>query len=63
MEEVSERRRESSGESRTAKQEWLAFLFVTVILVPLLSVAVVAGYGFVVWMLQVFVLGPPGVSG
>lgn len=51
------------GDTRTAKQEWLSFLFVTVILVPILSVAVVAGYGFVVWMLQIFVLGPPGYGG
>lgn len=51
------------GETRTAKQEWLSFLFVTAILVPLLSVVVVAGYGFIVWMLQVFVLGPPGFAG
>lgn len=51
------------NEIPSAKQEWLSFLFVTAILVPLLSVAVVGGYGFVVWMLQVFVFGPPSASG
>jgi nitrate reductase NapE len=50
---------EHSG-STTRLQEWLAFLFVTAVVIPLLTVGVVAGYGFVVWMLQVFVLGPPG---
>ncbi|WP_373604465.1 trimethylamine N-oxide reductase system protein TorE [Vibrio sp. UCD-FRSSP16_30] len=43
--------------------EWKAFLFIAVILFPVLSVMFVGGYGFVVWMLQVFVLGPPGTHG
>lgn len=53
---------EHHPEVPTAKQEWLSFLFVTVILMPFLAVAVVGGYGFTVWMLQVFVLGPPGTG-
>ncbi|MCK6262874.1 trimethylamine N-oxide reductase system protein TorE [Vibrio sp. ZSDE26] len=48
-------------EKRT--MEWKSFLFITVILFPVLSVAFVGGYGFIVWMLQVFFLGPPGVHG
>ncbi|MEZ8825009.1 trimethylamine N-oxide reductase system protein TorE [Vibrio amylolyticus] len=43
--------------------EWKSFLFITVILFPILSVAFVGGYGFIVWMLQVFFMGPPGAHG
>ncbi|WP_295894244.1 trimethylamine N-oxide reductase system protein TorE [uncultured Vibrio sp.] len=43
--------------------EWKSFLFITVILFPILSVAFVGGYGFIIWMLQVFFLGPPGAHG
>jgi nitrate reductase NapE len=35
------------------------FLFLTVVLFPLLSVALVGGYGFAVWIWQMFA-GPPG---
>ena len=41
------------------RQELLVFLFFTVVLAPLLSVAIVGGYGFVVWMYQL-ISGPPG---
>lgn len=41
------------------KREWLTMLFVVFVVFPLLSVLVVAGYGFAVWILQMF-LGPPG---
>lgn len=51
------------NETTSAKQEWLSLLFVLAILVPLLTVAIVGGYGFVVWMLQAFVFGPPGTGG
>ncbi|CAH8214827.1 Periplasmic nitrate reductase component NapE [Vibrio aestuarianus] len=43
--------------------EWKSFLLITVVLFPILSIAFVGGYGFIVWMLQVFFLGPPGVHG
>ncbi|WP_104402521.1 trimethylamine N-oxide reductase system protein TorE [Vibrio penaeicida] len=43
--------------------EWKSFLLITVVLFPVLSVMFVGGYGFIVWMLQVFFLGPPGVHG
>ncbi|MGF1718114.1 periplasmic nitrate reductase, NapE protein [Photobacterium chitinilyticum] len=33
--------------------ELKAFLFITVIMFPILAVAVVGGYGFLVWFLQV----------
>ncbi|GDY27028.1 MULTISPECIES: trimethylamine N-oxide reductase system protein TorE [unclassified Agarivorans] len=39
--------------------EWKVFLFIAVILFPILAVAFVGGYGFIVWMLQILT-GPPG---
>lgn len=44
---------------RTKSEELLLFLFTTVILSPLLAIAIVGSYGFVVWMAQVLI-GPPG---
>lgn len=41
------------------RREWLLFLFLTVVLAPTLAVAVVGGYGFLVWMYQL-IAGPPG---
>lgn len=49
----------NSEESRSL--EWKSFFLITVVLFPFLSVALVGGYGFIVWMLQAFVFGPPGV--
>lgn len=40
------------------KETWL-FLFLVICLFPLLSIAIVGGYGFIVWMYQL-VVGPPG---
>ena len=39
--------------------ELRAFLFLTVVLAPVLAVIIVGGYGFLVWMSHL-VLGPPG---
>lgn len=36
----------------TRQEEWRTFLFLAVIMAPLLAVAVVGGYGFLVWMFQ-----------
>ncbi|MGD9583586.1 MAG: periplasmic nitrate reductase, NapE protein [Lysobacterales bacterium] len=47
---TSERRRERN-----------AFLFLTVLLAPILAVAVVAGWGFAVWVFQM-IAGPPGAG-
>lgn len=41
------------------RAERRAFLFLTVVLFPLLAVLLVAAYGFVVWIWQM-VAGPPG---
>lgn len=42
----------------TKSEERRAFILLAVILFPVLSVAVVGGYGFAVWMSQL-ILGPP----
>ena len=43
----------------TKAEERRAFVLLAVVLFPFLSVAVVGGYGFLVWMSQAFFLGPP----
>ncbi|WP_247879684.1 periplasmic nitrate reductase, NapE protein [Azospirillum sp. TSA6c] len=43
----------------TRRRELAMFLLLAVFIWPVLSVAVVGGYGFVVWMSQL-ILGPPG---
>lgn len=40
------------------REELRSFLFLTVVMAPILAVAIVGGYGFVVWMMQL-VGGPP----
>ena len=40
-------------------QELRSFLFLSVVMAPILAGIVVAGYGFVVWMVQI-IAGPPG---
>jgi nitrate reductase NapE len=42
----------------TQRRELKAFLFLTVVMVPALAGLVVAGYGFAVWIYQMFA-GPP----
>ena len=49
---------EATAVGTTRGQELRAFLFLTVVLAPVLAVMVV-GYGFLVWMYQL-VAGPPG---
>jgi periplasmic nitrate reductase NapE len=43
---------EANDKAPTKAQEMRAFLFLTVITAPILAVAVVGGYGFCIWMLQ-----------
>lgn len=43
----------------TLADESRAFLLVAAVLVPVLTVALVIGFGFSVWISQLF-LGPPG---
>ena len=46
-------------EKQRKTEEWRSFLFFTVFMAPILAVLIVSGWGFVVWMWQVFVAGPP----
>lgn len=48
--------------SNTRSREWRLFIFIIVFLFPILSVMVVGGFGFTVWMYQLFA-GPPGPPG
>jgi nitrate reductase NapE len=34
------------------QEEWRSFLFLAVVMAPLIAVLVVGGYGFLVWMFQ-----------
>ena len=43
----------------TKSQELRSFLFLSVVMAPVIAGAIVAGYGFLVWMYQLFA-GPPG---
>ncbi|GJM04204.1 MAG: hypothetical protein DHS20C09_01950 [marine bacterium B5-7] len=40
------------------KKEMHAFLFLTAVVAPLMAVAVVGGYGLLVWLYQM-IAGPP----
>jgi nitrate reductase NapE len=48
-----------SEEVVTKTDERRAFLFLAVFLAPILAVAIVGGYGFLIWIMQLFT-GPPG---
>lgn len=50
-----------SARPTTKADELRAFLFLAVVMAPILAVGVVSGYGFVVWMYQLMA-GPPGVT-
>ncbi len=50
--------RMSGTEMPVRRQELFVFLFFTVVLAPLLSIAIVGGYGFAIWMYQLL-SGPP----
>ena len=49
---------DKSASSRTRCEEIFAFVVLAVLIWPVLAVAFVGGYGFLVWMYQV-VAGPP----
>jgi nitrate reductase NapE len=49
----------TQGQAPERRRELLAFLFLTVVLAPVLAVAIVGGYGFLVWISQM-IYGPPG---
>lgn len=41
------------------KTEFRSFLMLVIFLAPALSIAIVGGYGFIIWISQI-ILGPPG---
>ncbi|NKC14729.1 MAG: periplasmic nitrate reductase, NapE protein [Gammaproteobacteria bacterium] len=45
--------------SPSKTDELLTFLLLTIVLAPVTAVAVVGGYGFLIWITQV-IAGPPG---
>ncbi len=51
---------ENKEPAPTKAQELKVFLFMTVVLAPILAVATVGGYGFIVWMYQLLSGRPPG---
>ncbi|MFW3615759.1 periplasmic nitrate reductase, NapE protein [Billgrantia antri] len=56
------RKPQTPEERQEKKRELLVFLFLAGILFPILAVLVVSGYGFAVWIFQIFA-GPPGPPG
>ncbi len=42
------------------QDERLTFLFLAVFLAPILSIVLVGGYGFAVWLYQIL-MGPPSI--
>ena len=50
---------EKETQTFTKAQELRSFLFLSVVMAPVLAVIFVSGYGFAVWMYQL-VVGPPG---
>lgn len=49
----------NEGPREERRHELRVFLFLTVIFAPLLAVAFVGSYGFLIWIFQMFA-GPPG---
>lgn len=47
------------GPAATRQEEIRSFAFLTVVMVPVLTGLLIAGYGFLVWIYQMFA-GPPG---
>jgi nitrate reductase NapE len=49
----------NSTDPRRKTEEIRSFLFLTVVMVPVLTLLFIAGYGFTVWFYQILVGGPP----
>lgn len=58
MSAAKQAKKPESATEPTRGDELLTFLLLTVVLAPVLCVAIVGGYGFLVWMSQLL-LGPP----
>ncbi len=52
--------RDRQPEPSTYQEELRTFLFLTIVTAPILAVAFVGGYGFLVWMYQLFTGDLPG---
>lgn len=50
----------TSHSPSTRTEELRSFVFLAIVMVPVLAVIGIAGYGFLVWVYQMFA-GPPGV--
>lgn len=48
-----------NNQASSKEVERNVFIFLTVFLAPFLAVAIVGGFGFIVWISQL-ILGPPG---
>lgn len=48
----------SEDEKLRRTEEWRTWLFLTVVLAPVLAVAIVGSFGLAVWIWQIF-SGPP----
>jgi nitrate reductase NapE len=55
---VNDDRSDADAAPSTRREEFRSFLFFTVVMAPVLAVLIVGGYGFVVWMVQLWA-GPP----
>lgn len=49
-----------SEEPSTYQEELRTFLFLTIVMAPVLAVILVGGYGFIVWMYQLITGDLPG---
>lgn len=59
MQTPDENSKNSSDSSAATKSaEARLFLFITIVLFPALSIALVGSYGFAIWIMQI-IFGPP----
>lgn len=49
----------SDKQPSTRREELRSFIFLSVVMAPVLAVLIVASYGFAVWFFQI-IAGPPG---
>ena len=56
---AEDRKNNEVRSSAVRKRELGLFLLLAVVIWPFIAVGVVAGWGFIVWMYQIFA-GPPG---
>lgn len=49
----------AQNQQNSKQSERNTFIFLTVFLAPILSIVIVGGFGFIVWISQIL-LGPPG---